>query len=141
MIGRHHEHQFVVAKRNGDDLAALGRIGDDAEVDFALDEVFVNFVGAQIFEMNIDRRIVAQEFRQIRRQLVQTDAVNGADANRAGDHRADFAQAIFQLEEFADDFLARGVENLAGGGRFDSRSVRVLSIGSRTFLRGCGPAG
>ena len=97
IVGRHCEDEFVVAKRHRHNLAALGRIGDDAEIDFALDQVFVNLVRAQIFKMNVDGWIVAQKFGQVRRQLVQADAVNGADPNRSGDNRADLAQPIFQF--------------------------------------------
>src|SRR5271156_1893401 len=72
--------------------------------------------------MHINRRKVAQKFGQVRRQLMQSDTVNGANPNRPRDHRADFAQAIFQFQEAAYDFLAGGVEYLPGRGRFDSCS-------------------
>ena len=37
VVGRNDEHQLIVAERYGDDLAALGRVCDHAEVDFAFD--------------------------------------------------------------------------------------------------------
>ncbi len=46
MIGRDDENQLIVAEWDGNDLAALGRIGNDAEIDFAFDQIFVDFVGA-----------------------------------------------------------------------------------------------
>src|SRR5713226_3269537 len=107
-------------KRYRYDLAAFGWIGNDAEVDLALDEVFVDLIRAQVLQVHVDGRIIAQELGQVGRQLVQTDAVHRADANRAGDHRADFAESILQFQESAHDFLARGVEDLPGRGRFDS---------------------
>src|SRR6266850_4571709 len=107
-------------ERHRHDLAALGWIGDDAEIDLTLDEVLVNFVRAQVLEMDIDGWKITQKFGQVRRQLVQTDAVHRADANRAGNHRADFAEPILQFKESPHDFLAGGIKNLPGRGRFDS---------------------
>src|SRR5271156_2749620 len=118
----HSEDEFVMAKRYRDDLAALGRISDHAKIDLALDQIFVNFIRAQVFQMNVDGRKIAQKFGQIRRQLMQADAVNGADANRARDHRSDLAQPVLQLQEPPHDFLARRVQNLPRRRRFDSRS-------------------
>src|SRR5579863_1288299 len=69
--------------------------------------------------MHIDLRKGAQVFAQVWRQFMQTDAVHGADPDRAGDHRSDLAQAILQLDEPADDLLARIVENLPRRSRFD----------------------
>src|SRR6266852_1783904 len=109
-----------MAKRDGHYLAALCWIGDHAEIDLALDQILVNFIRAQILEVDIDGRKIAQKFGQVGRQLVQTDAIHGADTNRAGDHRADFAESILQLQESAHDFLAGGVENLSGRSWFDS---------------------
>src|ERR1700683_4074782 len=73
--------------------------------------------------MNIDRRIAAKKFGQKWRQLTQPDTIDGADPNRAGDHRADFAQPIFEFEKFSDDFLARGIKDLTGGSGFDTRTA------------------
>src|SRR5271154_436922 len=122
IVGRHGEHQLVMAKRHRNYLAALGRIGHDAEIDLTLDEVFVNFVRAQVLEMHVHGRIVAQKFRQVRRQLMQANAVNGTDANRPCPHRANLTQPVFQFQKSAHDFLARRVENLPGRRGFDSGS-------------------
>src|ERR1700722_10528778 len=51
---------------------------------------------------------------------MESDAVDGADPDRAGDDRTDLAQAILQLDEAPDNFLARIVENLSRRGRFDT---------------------
>src|ERR1039457_3150715 len=72
--------------------------------------------------MYIDGRIVAEKLGQIRRQFVQANAVNGADANRARDHRADLAQPVFQFQKTAHDFLAGGLQDLTGRRGFDSGS-------------------
>ena len=64
-------------KSDHDDLAALGRIGHHAEIDFAFDQVFVNLVGAQVLQMHVYLRISAQELGEVGRQLVQPDAVTG----------------------------------------------------------------
>src|SRR5487761_456745 len=93
--------------------------------------------------MDIDRRIVAQEFGEVRRRLMQPDAVDGAHANRSGDYRTDLAQPILQLHEAADDFLAGGIQNLAGRSRFDSRpapfyqSAVVLFFEAADLLADC----
>src|SRR5258708_4960809 len=107
-------------KRDGHDLAALGWIGNHAEIDLALDQILVNLVRAQIFRVYVDSRKITEKFGQIRRQLMQTDAVHRADANRAGDDRANFAEPILELQESPHDLLARGVKNLSGRGWFDS---------------------
>src|ERR1039457_5425215 len=72
--------------------------------------------------MYIDGRIVAEKLGQRRRQFVQANAVNGADANRARDHRADLAQPGFQFHETEHDFPVGGVQYLSGRRRFDSGS-------------------
>src|SRR6516225_495319 len=84
-------------------LAALGGIRHHAQIDFAFNQVLVNFVRAQVFEVDVDGRIVAQKLGQVGRELVQSDTVHGANPNRACHHRPDLAQAIFQLHEPAHD--------------------------------------
>src|SRR5208282_5466605 len=81
---------------------------------------FVNLVRAQIFEVYVDRWIEAQKFTQIARQFVQSNAVNRPHPDRAGHYRTDFAQPVFELQEPANYLLARVVQNLTRGGRFDT---------------------
>src|SRR5690242_1675070 len=57
IFGRHYQHQFVMAESDGDDLAALGRIGHDPEVDFTLEQVFIDLIGSEILEMDIYLRV------------------------------------------------------------------------------------
>ena len=114
-VGRNNQHQFVMAERYRHNLAALGGIGDHAQVDLAFDQVLVNLVRAQIFQMHVDRRVVAQVLGEVRRQFMESHAIDGADPDRSGDDRADFAQPVLKLQEAADDFLAGGVKQLAGG--------------------------
>src|SRR5712672_1108835 len=107
-------------KRHRHYLAALGWICNHAEIDLALDQILVNFVRAQVLEVDIHGWKIAQKFCQVWRQLVQADAVHRADANRAGDHRADFAEPILELQKSPHDLFARGVKNLSGRSWFDS---------------------
>src|ERR1700675_1683081 len=51
---------------------------------------------------------------------MQANAAHGAYPNRAGHHRAKLAQRILQFQEPAHNLLAGGVQNLPGGGRFNS---------------------
>src|SRR5215472_1898960 len=109
-----------MAEGNRNDLTALGRIRHDTEINLSLDQVFIDFVRPQVLQMDVNLGVRAQEFGQIRRQLMQTDAVDGTYPNRTGDHRPDLTQAILEFNEAANDLLARVVKNLTGRGRFDT---------------------
>src|SRR5262245_10936543 len=122
-------------ERDRHDLAALGRIGDHAQIDFAFHQILVNLVRAQVFEMDVDGRIVAQKLGQVGRELVKSDAVHSANPNRACHHRPNLAQAILQLHEAAHDLLAGGVENLARGSWFDSSSPAFYQSAIVFFLQ------
>ena len=66
---------------------------------------------------------------------MQPDAVNRADPNRSRDDRSDLAQPVLELQEPPHDFLARRVENLSSGRRFDSGSSAFYQSAVILFLK------
>jgi hypothetical protein len=88
VIRRAREHEMIVADRDDDDLRMLLRIGDDAEIDLLRDDVLVDLVWPRVFDVNVHLWVLAQVFLQIRRQLVQADAIDDGNAQMAADHRA-----------------------------------------------------
>jgi len=82
------EHQMDVANRRNDDLRVLLRIGDDAEVDLLVDDVLVDLVRPRVLDVNVHLRVAAQVFLEVRRQLVDADAVDDGDPQVPADHLA-----------------------------------------------------
>src|SRR5271163_3177636 len=64
---------------------------------------------------------------------MESDAVHGAHADRARDHRANLAQAILELDKAPHDFLARIVQNLPCWSRFDT-GPRPLQQSALVFV-------
>ena len=58
--------------------------------------VFVNLIVAAVFNVSVDRRMNFHEFFDVRRQIVQSNAVNRGDANGAGDDVLQFLHLAVQ---------------------------------------------
>ena len=107
------QHQRVLAQRADFQLAVARRIGHQAQVHDVAQHVFVHLVGAAVFDVHVDRRVALEELLQVGRQVVQADAVNGGDADGAGDDVLDLLQLAVQGVVGGDDLLAVIVEHLA----------------------------
>jgi hypothetical protein len=63
--------------------------------------------------MDVNGRIVLEKAFDVRRQIMQTDAVNGRHADRPGDDVLDLLQLVMQAIVGLDDLFAEIVEDLA----------------------------
>src|ERR1051326_4588677 len=113
MLGMTDEDERVLAQRDDFKLVVAARIGDEAQIHDVAGHVFVHLVGAAVFDVDGDRGIALQELFQVRRQIVQADAVNGRYADGAGDNVFDFLKLALEGLVGADDLLAVFIENLA----------------------------
>ena len=111
------QHQRVLAQRADLQLAVARRVGHQAQVHHVAQHVLIHLVGAAVFDVHVDRRVALQELLQVGRQVVQADAVNGGDADGAGDDVLDLLQLAVQRVVGGDDLLAVVVEHLAFPGQ------------------------
>jgi hypothetical protein len=101
------------AERDVLDLPDALRKGDEAEINRVVQDVLVNQVGAAVFDPDVDRGVVVQEFFDVGRQLVQADGVDGRDADGAADDLLHLLQLALQLLIDVEDFLRRLIDALA----------------------------
>src|SRR5215475_2739113 len=87
VFGIANDDQLDVAKPNDGEVRSPERQRDDAEINRIVETGFVDFVGAAVFDVDLDLRVSLDELFNVGRQLVQADAVNGGDPDRAGRRR------------------------------------------------------
>ena len=104
--------------RNGSTLSAFFCTGkrDEAEVARPLADFVVDLVGAAVLDVDVDAGELAQEFFQVGRQLVQADAVDGAQPDGAGDDVAHLGELVLERVELENDLLADLVKHLTLAG-------------------------
>jgi hypothetical protein len=102
-------------------------IGHQAQVHHVAQNVFINLVGAAVFDVDIDGGKKLEEFFQIRRQIVQADAVNRGHADGAGNDVLDFLEAVLERVIGLDDLLAVFVKHLAFAGEAELFLLRSIS--------------
>ena len=83
MLRMADQHQRILAQGDQLQLGVLGRIGHQPQIHHVAQHVLINLVGPAVFDMDIDGGKELEEFFQVRRQIVQADAVNGRHANGA----------------------------------------------------------
>ncbi len=99
--------------RDNFELRVFDRIGHQAEVNDIAQHVVINLVGPAVFDVDVDGRIVLHEFFDIRRQVVQADAVNRRDPDCARNDVLELLQLAIQRFIRLDDLLAVIVKHLA----------------------------
>ena len=112
---RTDEHEAILAQRDHGDARASVRVGDDAEIDAALERVLVDLVRATVLEVELHLRVRLQEALQLRGELVEPDGVHRRDAYRAGHDLRRRLQPRLEFLVALHDLLAHLVEDLAGG--------------------------
>src|SRR5499426_2275345 len=123
MFGVANDDELVVAKRNDGEVRPPERQRDNAEIDRVVQTGFVDLVGATVFDVHFYLRVGLDESFDVRRQLVQADAVNGGHLDRAGDRRRLGPHPLFQRAEPFENLPAFGVKDSPGlGGRHALRS-------------------
>src|SRR5579862_4608625 len=108
-----NQHQGIFAQRQDFQLRIASRIGYQAQIHHIADHIFIHLVGAAVFDVNIDGWIILQEFFHIRRQVVQSDAVNGCHPDSPRDDFLNLLKFVVQGVISVDDLLAVIVEHLA----------------------------
>jgi hypothetical protein len=83
--------------------------------------VLIHLSGVAVFDVNVHHRINLHEFCEVRRQIVQADAVDRRHTNRAGNDVLQFLQFAVQRVVGLDDLLAIIIEYLAF-----ARQARIL---------------
>ena len=157
MLRMADEDQGVFAQRNNFQFAVAIGISNEAKVHDVSEDVFVNLVGTAIFDVDRDGWIRLEKLLQIRRQIVQANAVNGGDADGAGNDILDLLKAAVQGIISSNDLLAIIIKNLPFAGeseflfatlnekRFESSFKRTNLLADRRLryfvdLRGFGKA-
>ena len=99
----------------GDDLEAafLVGVGDEAEIDDIAEDILVDLIGALVIDVDVDGGVSAQEFADVRGEIVKTDAVDGGEADGAGDDVLDLLESGEERVVGLDDLFAVFVEQLA----------------------------
>jgi hypothetical protein len=126
MIGAAHQHQFVCAQRDDLQLRAAQRQSHDPEINRAAQTGFIDPVGAAVLEVDVHLRVRLDELLDVRRQLVQADAVDRRHADRAGDRGGARGEARLQRLKALNQLLAFGIEQPPGFGRRHSLAVAPL---------------
>src|SRR5262249_6801712 len=121
-----NDYQLVVAERDDGEVGPPERQRHDAEIDRVVQAGFVDFVGAAIFDVNLDLRIGFNELFDVRRQFVKADAVHGGDPYRAGDQRRFDAHPLFQRAVPLQNLFAAGVEGFSRFGRRDAPALAAF---------------
>jgi len=110
------EDQRVLAQLHDLEFRVTGRVGDQAQVHDVAQHVLIHLVGAAIFDVDVDGGIALEEFLEVGRQDVQADAVNGGDADVAGNDRFDFLELAVERIVGLEDLLAVNRKALPFGG-------------------------
>src|SRR5882757_1742716 len=108
-----NHHQRILAQRHNLQFRIALRIGHEAKIHDIAKHIIVNLVRAAVFHVHVDSRMFLEKSFDIRRQIVQADAVNRCDANRAGNNIFDLLQLAVQGVVGLDDLLAEIVKQLA----------------------------
>ena len=116
MLRMADQHQRVLAQRDDFQFAVRVRISHQPQVHHVAQHVFIDLVGAAIFHVHIDGGIALQKPLDVRRQIVQADAVNRRHADGAGNDVLDLLQLAVQRIISLDDLLAVLVQHLAFAG-------------------------
>ncbi len=100
---------------HGDDLqfAILDGERDEPHVDHIAEDVFVDLIGAAVFHVDVDGGVGSEEFLDVGGEVVEADAVDGGDADRAGHNVLDFLEAAMEGFVSLDYLFAEIVEDLA----------------------------
>ena len=109
MLRRADQHHPLRAQGDDVQVGRGGWIGDDAQVDFAVEHRLVDLVRAQVFQPHLGLRIAAHEILHAAAHVVQPDRVDRRHADQPGNLHAERADAGFdRVVEF--QHLAKAVE-------------------------------
>jgi hypothetical protein len=125
VAGGQHHRQLVLAE--GDDVhpGAGLRVGHQAQVGGAEDDVVVDLVGAPVVEAEVHLGVRPQQLLLDVVQLVEADRVDAGDVAGPGDLGGLLADLLLHLREAGQDLLAAAEQPLAGGrGRHLPRAAR-----------------
>src|SRR5205085_8994329 len=121
-----YEDQPVAAKRDDFDLRARDRVSDNANVYRVVDDIFVDFIGATVFDVNVGVRKILDELFDDGRQLVQANRIDRRHAHLAADRIAHAFHLVVERVEAFDDFAAALIKRQAGGRRHQSAAATAL---------------
>ena len=107
-----NQDKLVPTQRHHLELVILGRISHQTNINDVAQDIFIHLIGAPILDVNVDRWIAFEKALDERRQVVETDAINRGDADRARNDVFDFLQLVVQRIVSLDDLLAVLVEDL-----------------------------
>lgn len=107
------ENQLVFKKRDVFEFPVFGGIRHDAQIHDVVENVFVDEVGSAVFQMDIYRRVSAEESLHVWRELVQSHAVDGGHADVSADDLLHLLQFTVETLVKVEDFLCRLVETLS----------------------------
>ena len=113
------QDQAVVAERDHVDLPDALREGDEAEIDGIVEDILINEVGAAVFDADVDRRVVVEEFFDVGRQFVQADGVDRGDADGTADDFLHLLQLALQFLVNVQDLLRRLIDALTFTGKIE----------------------
>ena len=114
--GRTNQHHPLRAQRNHLQVGRGGGIGDDPQVDFAVQDRVIDLVGPQVFQPHLGLGITPHEVLHAAAHVVQPDGVDRGHAHQPGDLHAKRADAgLDRIVEFQD--LAKALETGLALGR------------------------
>ena len=109
------EDEPVAGERHDFEAAPALREGDHAEFDRAAQNVAHNARRPTVFEVYLGLRVARHKLADGRRQLVQSDAVDGRHAHRPAHRPRQLAHVLFELRVGAQDLSASLEEGIARG--------------------------
>src|SRR5437660_802488 len=136
MVRRADEHQAVVPEGQHGDAGAPRRVRHHADVDVALQDVLVDAARAAVREVEVDLRVGLQVALDLRRQLVETDRVDGRHPHRARDHVGQRLEARLHVLVALDDLLAHLIKDLARGGELHVAARPLEEAATVAILEG-----
>jgi hypothetical protein len=110
--------------------------GDKSEITGAFDNFIIDLIGATIFHGDIDAGELFHELFQVGGEFMQADAVNGGDADGAGDDVAHFGELMLEHLVLVDDLFAGFVEGFAFSGEAEAFIAAFDEGNAVAFLQG-----
>src|SRR5437588_1322917 len=105
MLRMAHKDETIRAKRNCfQPRIALGK-RNQAQINDITKDVIIDLIGAPIFDMDIHAGIIFHETLNVRRQVVESDAVHGGNMNISREYSLNFLQPALKRVEAGKDAL------------------------------------
>ncbi|MNO89621.1 hypothetical protein D3C76_811100 [compost metagenome] len=84
VVGRHQGAERFIVQRQGQHVGFVERQGDDHRVQFAVAQLFAQYVGEVLFDVQRHLRRHAVQLRDQVREQIRADGIDGTDLERGG---------------------------------------------------------